>query len=439
MLLELVVENYAVVERLRVHFHSGLNLLTGETGSGKSIVVDALGLLLGGRASAEMIRTGESAGAGGGNFRGAGAGGGAASARVRGPRSGGRGTADRARDSGGRKIARVRGQPSGGGGAVEGSGAVPGGYSRTTRSAIIVFERGAARHAGRVCRRIASCWMRRRAFIRSGGRRRRSWRSWSVTSRRSCGCWICGASSARKSRAPRCCRTRTRNWRTSDGCCRTSRSCRRARARRTTRCTRIPESAVALARIAAKRVEELCRIDASLEGLREHLKAAELSLQEAAYGLRDYLSGLEANPGRLEEVEKRLEAIARLKRKYGSAVRGRAVRRAHVHLSAALRRGSGGDAARACACGEARRHDRGPRVRRAARGLAAALGGVGARRPAGRGAIDRRRLVRGRRVPRPVDPRALRGVAAAAPAQRVARGGDRRRAGEAAESSAAGS
>src|SRR5947208_10432315 len=59
MLLELVVENYAVVERLRVHFHAGLNLLTGETGSGKSIVVDALGLLLGARASADMVRTGE--------------------------------------------------------------------------------------------------------------------------------------------------------------------------------------------------------------------------------------------------------------------------------------------------------------------------------------------------------------------------------------------
>src|SRR5512140_1813545 len=59
MLQELVVENYAVVERLRVHFHAGLNLLTGETGSGKSIVVDARGLLLGGRASADMIRTGE--------------------------------------------------------------------------------------------------------------------------------------------------------------------------------------------------------------------------------------------------------------------------------------------------------------------------------------------------------------------------------------------
>src|SRR5262245_58057673 len=59
MLLDLVVENYAVVERLRVRFHAGLNLLTGETGSGKSLVVDALGLLLGGRASAETIRSGE--------------------------------------------------------------------------------------------------------------------------------------------------------------------------------------------------------------------------------------------------------------------------------------------------------------------------------------------------------------------------------------------
>jgi DNA repair protein RecN (Recombination protein N) len=57
-LVELVVENYAVIERVRVHFHAGLNLLTGETGSGKSMVVDAFSLLLGGRASAEMVRTG---------------------------------------------------------------------------------------------------------------------------------------------------------------------------------------------------------------------------------------------------------------------------------------------------------------------------------------------------------------------------------------------
>jgi DNA repair protein RecN (Recombination protein N) len=58
MLVELSVENLAVIESVRVRFHAGLNLLTGETGSGKSIVVDALGLLLGGRASAEMVRAG---------------------------------------------------------------------------------------------------------------------------------------------------------------------------------------------------------------------------------------------------------------------------------------------------------------------------------------------------------------------------------------------
>jgi len=56
-LLELTVENYVVVERARVLFHAGLNLLTGETGSGKSIVVDALGLVLGGRASGDMVRS----------------------------------------------------------------------------------------------------------------------------------------------------------------------------------------------------------------------------------------------------------------------------------------------------------------------------------------------------------------------------------------------
>ncbi len=56
MLVELLVENYAVIERVRVRFHAGLNVLTGETGSGKSMVVDALALLFGGRASAEMVR-----------------------------------------------------------------------------------------------------------------------------------------------------------------------------------------------------------------------------------------------------------------------------------------------------------------------------------------------------------------------------------------------
>src|SRR5580692_8132727 len=59
MLLELAIENYAVADRLRLRFHGGLNLLTGETGSGKSIDVDALALLFGGRASGDLVRSGE--------------------------------------------------------------------------------------------------------------------------------------------------------------------------------------------------------------------------------------------------------------------------------------------------------------------------------------------------------------------------------------------
>lgn len=58
MLQELDIESYAVVEKLRVRFHAGLNLLTGETGSGKSIVVDSLALLFGARAGADVVRAG---------------------------------------------------------------------------------------------------------------------------------------------------------------------------------------------------------------------------------------------------------------------------------------------------------------------------------------------------------------------------------------------
>lgn len=58
MLLELRAENYIVVDHATVAFGPGLNLLTGETGAGKSILIDALGLLLGEKASAEIIRHG---------------------------------------------------------------------------------------------------------------------------------------------------------------------------------------------------------------------------------------------------------------------------------------------------------------------------------------------------------------------------------------------
>ncbi len=58
MLIEMRLENYAVIDNLVVEFGPGLNLLTGETGAGKSILVDALALLLGDKASTDVIRAG---------------------------------------------------------------------------------------------------------------------------------------------------------------------------------------------------------------------------------------------------------------------------------------------------------------------------------------------------------------------------------------------
>jgi DNA repair protein RecN (Recombination protein N) len=58
VLIELRLENYAVVDNLVVEFAPGLNLLTGETGAGKSILIDALALLLGDKAFADVIRSG---------------------------------------------------------------------------------------------------------------------------------------------------------------------------------------------------------------------------------------------------------------------------------------------------------------------------------------------------------------------------------------------
>jgi DNA repair protein RecN (Recombination protein N) len=59
MLLELHIRNFAIIEEAHLEFGAGLNVLSGETGAGKTIILSALGLLLGSRASPDMIRAGE--------------------------------------------------------------------------------------------------------------------------------------------------------------------------------------------------------------------------------------------------------------------------------------------------------------------------------------------------------------------------------------------
>ncbi len=59
MLKELCIENIAIVKKERIEFDGGFSVLTGETGAGKSIIIDAIGLIMGARASKELIRNGE--------------------------------------------------------------------------------------------------------------------------------------------------------------------------------------------------------------------------------------------------------------------------------------------------------------------------------------------------------------------------------------------
>jgi DNA repair protein RecN (Recombination protein N) len=318
MLLELVVENYAVVERLRVHFHAGLNLLTGETGSGKSIVVDALGLLLGGRASAEMIRTGE------------------ARARVAG--------IFEVRDPAVRRLLEPAGLEVEDGELLIEREILASGKSRAfvgSRPVAVSVLKDLApflgdihgQHdqqllfSGEAQRDMLDAFAGNRELLDSVARIYQEWRAASAELEelerneqeklRLLDLWSFQRKEIESAELTPDEDAQLENER------RVLQNVQKLQESASSAYDAVyenPESAVALARIAAKRVEELYRIDATLDGLREHLKSAELSLQEAAYALRDYLSGLEANPGRLEEVETRLEGIARLKRKYGHTI-----------------------------------------------------------------------------------------------------------------------
>ena len=58
MLDTLYIENIAVIEKTAIEFEKGFNIMTGETGAGKSIVIDSINCVIGGRASKDLIRTG---------------------------------------------------------------------------------------------------------------------------------------------------------------------------------------------------------------------------------------------------------------------------------------------------------------------------------------------------------------------------------------------
>ena len=56
MLLEITIKNFEIIEEISLNFENGMTVLTGETGAGKSIIIDAMNLMLGARASSEVVR-----------------------------------------------------------------------------------------------------------------------------------------------------------------------------------------------------------------------------------------------------------------------------------------------------------------------------------------------------------------------------------------------
>jgi len=319
MLLELVVENYAVVERLRVNFHSGLNLLTGETGSGKSIVVDALGLLLGGRASAEMVRTGE------------------ARARIA-------GIFDVRDHAAIRKLLEPAGLEAEEGELLIEREVLASGKSRAfvgSRPVAASLLKEIAPHLadihGQHDQQLLFSTESQREMLDQFAAHRELldrvasvYQQWQGSASeleelergeqeklRLLDLWAFQRKEIESAALQGDEETELQNEK------RVLQNVNRLQESAETAYTAVydaPESAISLTRVAMKRVEELCRIDSSLDGLLEQLKAADISLQEASYVLRDYVSGLEANPARLEEVETRLASIDRLKRKYGASV-----------------------------------------------------------------------------------------------------------------------
>ncbi|HXA63976.1 MAG TPA: DNA repair protein RecN [Bryobacteraceae bacterium] len=318
-MLELVVENYAVVERVRVRFHPGLNLLTGETGSGKSIVVDALGLLFGGRASADMVRSDTDR------------------ARIS-------GIFEAPQDAASRALLEEAGVPLEDGELLMEREVLAGGKSRAflgNRPVTAALLRTLAPYLGDIHGqhdqqqlfsaeaqlelldqfadleeaaegvsalfrewkriqdelsdlekseqeklRLADLWSFQRKEIEAAGLK-------------------AGEDSELENE-----RLVLKNVAKLQESANAGYSA----------LYDAPESASSQIRIAIKKLEELCRIDGSLQGALEILRSAEIGVGEASRAVRDYLDRLEADPDRLEHVESRLALIDRLKRKYGTSL-----------------------------------------------------------------------------------------------------------------------
>ncbi|HMF77351.1 MAG TPA: DNA repair protein RecN [Bryobacteraceae bacterium] len=319
MLLELIVENYAVIEQARIRFGEGLNILTGETGSGKSIVVDSLSLLLGGRASAEMVRTGQ------------------AKARVSGIFS----------LDGKPEIAAVLSEAgiefeeeelivereisaNGKSRAFVASRLVTTAVLRQLAPALgdihgqneqqLLFTALAQRqlldeyaHAEELRGQVASAfsaWRQLGEKLEELGRNEQE-------KLRLLDLWAFQRKEI-ESVQPRA--GEDAELEVERKILQNVTKLQESAAAAFAVLYEDPQSATTQVKQALKRLDELVRIDASLTETAAGLKLAAVQVDEAAYALRDYLGKLEGDPARLDSTEGRLAALDRLKRKYGGTL-----------------------------------------------------------------------------------------------------------------------
>ena len=288
MLLELVVENFAVVERLRLGLHAGLNALTGETGSGKSLVVDALSLLLGGRASTEMVRTGAERAFVSGRF-------------------------ELPHDAGLTALLTDAGIEAEDGELVIEREILSSGKSRAyaaNRPVTAALLRDIAPFLGDIHgqhdqQKLLSPDAQRELLDDAAtadaelSAVETAWREWRAA--------MAELEELDRTEQESCVLNNVARLTENVNAAFDSLS-------------ESEDSASKTIARAMKRLEDIVRIDARMGGILELLQPARIAVSEAARELSHYLGALEADPARLESVETRLAQIEKLKRKYGATI-----------------------------------------------------------------------------------------------------------------------
>lgn len=314
MLQSLHIENYALIARLSLEFGPGLNLLTGETGSGKSIVVDALGLLLGGKGSPDLIRGGADRAVITGSFN------------LRRSRA----LAELAREmgfelEGEETLVKRELQSSGKTRAFLNDGPVTmtglralapwlseihGQNEQTELFAasvqLAMLDRFAEADTAAVSQAFAA-WKaakeRLASLTQSAQEKLRLTDLWSF-----------------QKREIETVRPQPGEDESLESEKRMLTNATRLHTALDTAYEQLYEAghaAVPSAALALKALEEVARFDPSFEKICAELRAARVTLEEAAFAARDRRESLNANPQRLEQIEDRLAELDRLKRKYG--------------------------------------------------------------------------------------------------------------------------